>query len=711
MDLVRVEYAQTGRSQSTDSMGMRDMQSRVFESRDQKYLLIKAPPASGKSRALMFLGLDKLIHQGLDKVIVAVPERSIGASFKETNLTDHGFYADWRLRPANNLCTEGSEENQGKIDAFRRFLTGGSDEIADRILVCTHATLRFAFGKLHPEAFNNTLLAIDEFHHASVDGANQLGNMLDQIMRHSSAHVTAMTGSYFRGDAVPILSARDEAQFSKVTYTYYEQLNGYRYLKSLGIGYHFYQGRYTEAISKVLDPAKKTIIHIPNVNSRESTKDKYAETDVLIDALGNVRERERDTGILVIEAQDGRMLRVADLVTDTPERLKVLEYLRTVEDKDEVDIIIALGMAKEGFDWPWCEHVLTIGYRNSMTEVVQIIGRATRDAEGKTHAQFTNLIAQPDAEDEDVKFAVNNMLKAITVSLLMEQVMAPSFNFRPRQSNEPDQGYGRIEVEGVGGGKPSPEVQQALDNSDDILTSFLQQDEAIAGVSGQVDAEVLTQGVLERVIREQGPELSDEDVEQVRRGVVTQMALRASGGLYAAEEIPAGAEVINAPGEDDSGSQGAGADEEIGQEGTSEETPPAEPAPKIIPGPEAREQAEAKGVGSKDFIKVSDKFVHIESLNMDLIDQINPFQGAYEILSKSVTPHVLKTIRDEIHGNRVAMSEEEATILWPKVKAFIRDKGREPDEHATDPMEQRYAECLTWLRRRKRERAQQASGA
>ena len=73
-----------------------------------------------------------------------------------------------------------------------------------------------------------------------------------------------------------------------------------------------------------------------------------------------------------------------------------------------MDIIVALGMAKEGFDWPYCEHVLTIGYRSSMTEVVQIIGRATRDCEGKTHAQFTNLIAQPDAADEDVKVSVNN---------------------------------------------------------------------------------------------------------------------------------------------------------------------------------------------------------------------------------------------------------------------------------------------------------------
>ena len=89
-------------------------------------------------------------------------------------------------------------------------------------------------------------------------------------------------------------------------------------------------------------------------------------------------------------------------------------------------------MAKEGFDWPYCEHALTIGYRGSLTEIVQIIGRCTRDSSNKTHAQFTNLIAQPDADDEQVKISVNNMLKAITCSLLMEQVLAPNFKFKTR---------------------------------------------------------------------------------------------------------------------------------------------------------------------------------------------------------------------------------------------------------------------------------------
>ncbi len=112
-NLVDVTYAQTGHSLSTNNMGMREMQARAFEARKAQYLLLKAPPASGKSRALMFLGLDKLFNQGIKKVIVAVPERSIGSSFDRTDLTSHGFFADWDFNPDYNLCIPGGEVQQG----------------------------------------------------------------------------------------------------------------------------------------------------------------------------------------------------------------------------------------------------------------------------------------------------------------------------------------------------------------------------------------------------------------------------------------------------------------------------------------------------------------------------------------------------------------------------------------------------------------------
>lgn len=81
-NIVNINYQQTGASSATNNLGMREMQAKAYEVRNQRFLLIKAPPASGKSRALMFIALDKLANQGIKKVIVAVPEKSIGRSFK-----------------------------------------------------------------------------------------------------------------------------------------------------------------------------------------------------------------------------------------------------------------------------------------------------------------------------------------------------------------------------------------------------------------------------------------------------------------------------------------------------------------------------------------------------------------------------------------------------------------------------------------------------
>ena len=73
-DILNVTYAQTGNSSAQNALGMREMQARAYEKRNAQFLLLKAPPASGKSRALMFLALDKIHHQGLTKAIIAVPE-------------------------------------------------------------------------------------------------------------------------------------------------------------------------------------------------------------------------------------------------------------------------------------------------------------------------------------------------------------------------------------------------------------------------------------------------------------------------------------------------------------------------------------------------------------------------------------------------------------------------------------------------------------
>jgi superfamily II DNA or RNA helicase len=639
-DLVNVQYQKTGQSKSTNTYGMREMQERAFEYRDAQYLLIKSPPASGKSRALMFIGLDKLINQGIKKVIVAVPERSIGSSFADTDLKKFGFFANWTPNDEYNLCTPGSDGSKSKVQAFHNFMD--NDE---PILICTHATLRFACQELDENKFDQTLLAIDEFHHVSADAENRLGDLLRDIMQKSKAHIVAMTGSFFRGDSVPILLPEEEAKFSKVTYDYYEQLNGYEYLKSLGIGYHFYQGKYTNAIMEVLDTDKKTILHIPNVNSGESTKDKHSEVDFIIDAIGEVIKQDKATGVIYVKRKsDGKVLKVADLVENQPkERDKIVNYLREMDSVADMDIIIALGMAKEGFDWPYCEHALTVGYRGSLTEIIQIIGRATRDSDNKTHAQFTNLIAQPDAADDLVKLSVNNMLKAITASLLMEQVLAPNWAFKTKINDADKAKPGEIKVRGLK--EPSSRRVKDILESDlnDLKATILQDDKMLKAMPGNVDPEVINKVLIPKIIKIKYPDLSDEEVEEVRQHVVVDSVIK---------------------------------------------------------------NGEIKEVGDKRFIRMADSFVDLDDIHIDLIDSVNPFQKAFEILSKSVTVKVLKVIRDHIEGMRIKMDFEEAKVLWPKISEFMKMYKKEPNLKSNDPLEKRMAECIIYLREEKRKKAE-----
>lgn len=670
-DILTVRYAQTGNSTRQNTMGMREMQARAYEKREAQYLLLKAPPASGKSRALMFLALDKVVKQGLDKVIVAVPEKTIGGSFKDTDLTSHGFFADWHVDEQFNLCTGG---DAGKVDRVVEFMTN-SDE---HYLICTHATFRFAYEKLaNAKLFDKALIAIDEFHHTSAEEGNILGSIIDDLMQNSTAHIVAMTGSYFRGDAVPILRPEDEAKFTQVTYTYYEQLNGYKYLKSLGIGYHFYQGRYFDALKEVLDTNKKTIVHIPNVNSMESTGMKLDEVDRILDVLGTVLSQDPETGIYRVKTHSGKVIFVADLVTDDAKRSNVLTYLRNIKNANQMDVIIALGMAKEGFDWPWCEHVLTIGYRSSLTEIIQIIGRATRDCEGKTHAQFTNLIAQPDADDDDVKTSVNNMLKAITVSLLMEQVLAPNITFKPRSLIEPGEKVkpGTIILDDIEH-PVSARVQKILQEGgiNDVITAVIQDTKTIAPMIVQKEQSPLfTEEDLPKVVTRLYPDLTPEEAKYVATAAHTQMVIHGNGGLVNRDDLPPG--VVVEP--------------DAENESSSSDTPNNEE--------EAERDPSKKG---NEFLKVGERFINIEKLNIDLISAINPFHGAYEILSKSVTAPMLKTIQDMVISNRSSVSEEEAVLLWPNVQEFYDTHKVKPSAMSNDPYEKRLGEVLAFVCRK-----------
>lgn len=676
---VSIAMAHTGASSLPNELGMRSMQERAWAKRGEQYLLIKSPPASGKSRALMFIALDKLNNQGLKQAVVVVPERSIGSSFADEPLTRFGFYWDWAVAPQWNLCNApGADEPRvakSKVEAVKKFLAS-----PEKVLVCTHATFRFAVDELGVEAFDDRLIAIDEFHHVSSNPDNKLGSQLGEFISRDKVHLVAMTGSYFRGDSEAVLAPADEAKFETVTFTYFEQLNGYRWLKSLDIGYFFYTGAYVDAVEKVLDPDYKTIVHIPNVNARESLKDKHREVEHIMDSLGTWQGVDPVTGFHLIQRPDGRPLKVADLVDDSDAALrsKVLSALKDPahkNDRDHVDIIIALGMAKEGFDWIWCEHALTIGYRSSLTEIVQIIGRATRDADGKTKSRFTNLIAEPAAEQSAVVEAVNDMLKAISASLLMEQVLAPRYEFTPKDSGPKegfdygDEGYQsgknnvgfnpatgecHVEVNGLVKPESAEATRICKEDLNEVVTSFLQDNTVLErGLFDKENTlpEELTQLRMGKIIRERYPNLSEADQEAIRQHAVAAMNLTQQAKLELAPVLAEGA------------------------------------------------SDEANVRANTSLLDGVRKFVNVRDLDIDLIDRINPFDAAYAVMARTMDAKTLSQVQASIAAKKSTIPREEAKQLAVRALQFSRERGKTPSINSSDPWEKRMAEGLAALKR------------
>jgi hypothetical protein len=344
-------------------------------------------------------------------------------------------------------------------------------------------------------------------------------------------------------------------------------------------------------------------------------------------------------------------LKVADLVEDDPqERNRVQGYLQRMKRAEDMDIIIALGTAKEGFDWQWCEMCLTVGVRGSLTEVIQIIGRCTRDCEGKDTARFVNMIAMPEAAQADVKVAVNDFLKAITASLLMEQVMAPSWKFKTEQDDSESSPRTLI-VEGL---KPLSSEKTKLivqEQLDDLKAAILQNEAVVKAISGSTTAETITLGLIPKVIRERYPDLTDNEVEEVRQRVLLDTMVK-------------GNDIV-----DEHGNPVSLSDDEQESEGNR-------------------------------LIKISNRFINIDKLSINLIDTINPFQRAYEVMSKSVDAPTLKIIQDTIAEQKFNLTLEQAiSIFKGPLKAYVAEHdGKLPNMEDPNPKVREMAAALQMIK-------------
>jgi hypothetical protein len=405
------------------------------------------------------------------------------------------------------------------------------------------------------------------------------------------------------------------------------------------------------------------------------------EVEHIIEALGEWQGIDPATGFQLVKIPGGRILRIADLVDDDPNRRdRVTTALKDPTQKnnrDYVDIIIALGMAKEGFDWIWCEHALTVGYRASLTEVIQIIGRATRDAPGKVRARFTNLIAEPDASEEAVTEAVNDTLKAIAASLLMEQVLAPRFEFKPKRPDSgptegfdygeggydpnksnvgfnPETGQFQIEIKGLAEPKSKEATRICKEDLNEVIATFIQDKPALE--RGLFDEELvpeeITQVRMGKIIKDKYPELDEDDHEAVR-----QHAIAALNITQQAKQKVLGGDAGN-----------------------------GEPSPNT-----------ALIEGVRRFA------LSVTELDIDLIDRINPFGEAYAILAKTMSEDSLKQVAAAISAKRTSLTPDEAKDLAVRAFRFKKERGRLPSLDSQDAWEKRMAEGAAAFMRYKKE--------
>jgi hypothetical protein len=227
----------------------------------------------------------------------------------------------------------------------------------------------------------------------------------------------------------------------------------------------------------------------------------------------------------------------------------------------------------------------------------------------------------------------------------------------------------------------------------------------LKAMPGNLDPEVINKVIIPKIIQQKYPDLSEDELEEVRQYVVLDSVIK-NNPIIDLKEIRKG--ILES--------------EEV-KEAIANNTPQdiiqANLIPKIVkltyPGLTIEEsQAFAKlnvrmpqpgdDMGDKRFIRMAGQFVNIDDLHIDLIDQVNPFQKAFEILSKSVTTKTLKVIQECIEATRIQVTEKEALVLWDKIKAFRATSGREPNLNSTDPLERRMAEVLVYLKDQARKR-------
>jgi len=381
---------------------MRNWQEDCFNQLNHSsYWIINAPTASGKSFGISAIVADNLRDNPNMKVIIAVPQTIIASGFRYNCIQ---FPNGERVEfvPFHDLCRSTPDSN---IKYINNFLLGMRDtnSINDRVLICSHASLVMAF-KNNPNAFQNITIIIDEAHHAQnatynltitdedIEDqiiSNNLGSLITYSLQNPDMNIQIglSTATFFRGDRRSIIPPQYISIFERFDLPYDEFLKSCQYLRNFKYDFVFYKNQYIDAIKELMtESIGKTIIYIPSVGGRYTIGGKTDDVHAILQAISNVEYPiiiDEDKPIMKVKRGEN-WISVVNLVDETLREEKKQAIIDDHErDISNIDVIITLNMFKEGASWKWADRSIIVGAKNSLNEVIQIIGRFFRDCAGK----------------------------------------------------------------------------------------------------------------------------------------------------------------------------------------------------------------------------------------------------------------------------------------------------------------------------------------
>lgn len=507
----------------------RPWQQKCFNKlRTAPYWIVTAPMAAGKTLLICALAYEKMRRDKNLRVIISVPQTLIADGFEKENFeTSSGKKVDW-VASHNNLCRTNRSPLHGSTIAHVLDWLGqptGVDTEA-RVLLCCHQTLVAAFAE-NKDLFQRALVVIDEAHHAMCGTNDEEGlrihNGLGAVVRYAAdterIQLGLTTATLFRSDALNIVPDHHVTKFTRFNLKFHEFLEAVKPFEHFSYDFALYEASWQVALEGMFDKrVGKTIVYIPGVNTSTSLGDKFHDVNTVLQAIAGVEKpiiQDRDESVMRVRRGD-KWIKVVDLVDPVGRDRKKMAIFNAQNEcrKDDIDVIIALGMFREGANWEWADREIIIGPRNSLVDVLQTIGRLFRKPRLKAHAKkkvevihlLSKGVTKVDEEEKgvEIKENLNDYLKSVFASMLLEEIFNPVRLCEKNSKGGKDGGKEKASLNLIG--IFDSEIETYRDFEDRVYRSFMAwQSQNGNGTAPLATARLIFDGIIEE-------ELKDEDV-------------------------------------------------------------------------------------------------------------------------------------------------------------------------------------------------------